>query len=96
MDFQADYEEIRRVSSSLMSEKREYDAGVRAIYEKVDQVSNSWQGADNQAFAQQVNTYKQPMQDLGAAIEECANFLNQVAAVIEETQNTIKDAAGRI
>lgn len=96
MDFQADYQEIRATGTELLAQAREYNSEVAAIYRKVDQVSNGWQGADNKAFAAQVNSYKPIMNDLGAAIEECGTFLKNVADVIEDTQKNISDAAGRI
>lgn len=96
MDFQADYEEIKATGMELLAQAREYNSEVSAIYKKVDEVSNGWQGADNKAFATQVNSYKPIMEDLGAAIEECGAFLKSVSEVIEETQRNITDAAGRI
>ena len=96
MDFQADYQEIKATGTELLTQAREYNSEVAAIYKKVDEVSNGWQGADNKAFATQVTSYKSTMEDLGAAIEECGTFLKNVADVIEETQRNISEAAGRI
>ena len=96
MDFQADYQEIRATGREILGQSREYNSEVKSIYRKVDQVSNGWQGADNKAFATQVNSYKPIMEELGKTIEECGTFLTKVADVIEETQKNISEAAGRI
>lgn len=96
MDFQANFEELESTGKTLISKASEYNSEVNAIYKQIDELQQGWQGADNQAFGAQVNTYKEPMLKLGSAIEESGQFLIQVSNVIQDTQNKISDAARNI
>lgn len=92
----ASYGEMLSSATSISNASQEYKTNVDALYRIVDNLSNNWKGIDNINFANTVNGYKEDLKSLGDVVDNYAKFLSKAANIINQTQNDISNAAGRL
>ena len=96
MNIQADTSSLRTLGNQVLENASEYQNEVLKVYESVDNLSASWQGADNQEYVNKVNEYKESIEALGKAIGNYGQFLVDTATNIERVQDEIRSSASRI
>lgn len=92
----ADTARLRTLGNEVQSEAGSYKTEVNNIYATVDNLRTVWNGADNQAFVTKVTGYREEIENLGKVVDSYGDFLLQVAKVIDNTQNEIASAAGKL
>ena len=96
MVLKASPEQIRGAGKKLVSDAESYLNSVRQLYETVDNLQASWQGADNVKFATTVNGYKENITALGQVIGNYGVFLQETANSLEKLQAEIAQQAANL
>ena len=96
MVLKASPEEIRTAGKNLVGNAESYLGSVKLLYETVDNLQQSWQGADNVKFATTVNSYKENINALGQVIGNYGVFLQETANSLEKLQAEIAQQASNL
>lgn len=96
MVLKASPEEIRTAGQRLVSNAETYLGSVKALYEIVDNLNNTWQGSDNKSFVATVNGYKENINALGKVIGNYGEFLQHTANSLEKLQSEIAQQASSL
>jgi len=96
MNVSADFDQIRRLGQEVQGQAGSYNSETKKIYGAVDNLKNSWKGADNQGYINKVNEQRKTIEDLGKVIENYGLFLIETANHLEKVQAEIKAAAGKL
>lgn len=96
MNISADTSALRVLGNQVLDNSKDYKTEVDKIYATVDNLSASWQGADNQEYINKVNEYKETIHALGQAIGNYGQFLVDTATNIERVQDDIRSSASNI
>lgn len=89
-------EEIRTAGKKLVANAESYLTSVKNLYQTVDGLKASWQGADNQQFAATVYGYKENIDALGQVIGNYGVFLQETGNSLEKLQADIAQEATRL
>ena len=89
----ANIEGTRSLGNEMIGKSEEYNAEIVKLYNYMDELKSGWTGEDNQAYVNQVETYRQELQDLGEVIKQYGNFLLNAASSLEKTRSDIASAA---
>ena len=89
-------DEIRAAGKKLVSDAEGYMASVKSLYETVDNLKATWQGADNQEFASTVYSYKDNIDALGQVIGNYGVFLQETGSSLEKLQADIAQEASQL
>ena len=96
MNLQANLGQMSYEAKEIQDAAVEYNNAVNELYKIVDNLSSSWQGTDNVAFANKVNGYKEEIIALGKVVENYAIFLNRSSGSLNDLQTDISSAAGKL
>lgn len=96
MNLQANLGQMNYDAKEIQDAAIEYNNAVIELYKIVDNLTTSWQGADNVAFANTVNGYKEEIVALGKIVNNYALFLNQSSTSLNDLQGDISSAAGKL
>lgn len=88
--------ELATAGRTICEHARSYKDSVKNIYEVVNNLQEIWQGADNQAFANQVNSYRGNIDALGSSIDNYGVFLQETAFKLQELQANNASGASRL
>ena len=88
--------EIMAAGKNLVSYAEEYIGTVKRLYGTVDDLKSSWQGEDNQKFANTVNSYRENINALGQVIGNYGVFLQETANSLEKLQAEIAQQASNL
>lgn len=89
-------EELSQSASYLKSKASEYDAIVQKIYTTMHQLETIWEGKDNQAFIQQLDSFRPQLNRMREVVEQYGNYLQSCANQYEQLQNERTMAASRL
>lgn len=78
---------LRRTSAIISQEAEAYKNDYDEMYQEVEALASFWQGADNQAFASQIQGFLPELNQMYQLMQQYSNFLNQSAQVYEQVQN---------
>lgn len=96
MILKASPDEIRDAGKKLVANAESYISSVKSLYETVDNLKASWQGADNQQFASTVYSYKENIDALGQVIGNYGVFLQETGNSLEKLQSDIAAQASQL
>ena len=96
MILKANPEDIKTAGKKLVSDAESYIASVKSLYETVDNLKATWQGADNQQFASTVYSYKDNIDALGQVIGNYGVFLQETGSSLEKLQSDIAQEASQL
>ena len=96
MILKANPEDIKTAGKKLVSDAESYIASVKSLYETVDNLKATWQGADNQQFASTVYSYKDNIDALGQVIGNYGVFLQETGSSLEKLQADIAQEASQL
>jgi len=96
MNISTDLEQLKKLGENVKSDAADYASEVRKMYMAVEELANKWKGADNQAYIQQVSSYKADIENLGKVVDNFGTFLIETAANLTRVQNEIKSAAANL
>ena len=92
----ANPEEIRSGGKTLVNDADSYLADVKSMYGVIDQLRDTWKGADNQQFCSTLDGYKENINALGQVIGNYGVFLQETGNSLEKLQADVADQAGRL
>ena len=93
MALKATPEEIRTAGKKIVANAETYLASVKSLYQTVDNLKTTWQGADNQQFAATVYSYKGNIDALGQVIGNYGVYLQETGNSLESLQSAIAQQA---
>lgn len=96
MNLQANLGQMNYDAKEIQDAAIEYNNAVTELYKIVDNLTTSWQGTDNVAFANKINSYKEEIVALGQVVNNYALFLNRSSGSLNDLQSDISSAAGRL
>ena len=96
MILKANPDEIKTAGRKLVSNAEAYMSSVKSLYETVDNLKATWQGADNQQFASTVYSYKDNIDALGQVIGNYGVFLQETGSSLEKLQSDIANEASQL
>lgn len=96
MNLQANLGQMNYDAKEINDAAIEYNNAVTELYKIVDNLTTSWQGTDNVAFANKINSYKAEILTLGKVVNNYAIFLNESSGSLSDLQSDITSAAGRL
>lgn len=87
--------DLRAASQKVESIAKKYRDEYTTLYTIIDSISESgfWQGADNMAYVQQINMFKNDFQAMEQLMIEYAAFLKKTADGYEAIQSHTADQA---
>lgn len=92
----ANYGDMRNNAAAITKAASDYKTNVNKLFQEVEQLSDAWKGEDNQEYVKTVSTYRQDMTTLGVAVDGYADFLRKAANTLNNTQDEIRNMAGRL
>ncbi len=73
-----------------------YEKEYRLLFQYVENLKVNWQGKDNQAFVQQIESFEKDFIAMQNVMKEYAEFLKQCAKAYRMTQNECTSYAKRL
>ncbi len=92
----ATYDEMKQAANEMTQYAGEYKDNVDGLYTIVDNLVEVWKGEDNLKFGETANSYKDNLKALGDVVTDYAKFLENSANLINEAQDDVSAAAGRL
>lgn len=87
------YEEMEAIANNLASAAGEYEAEIKKLYSKINELKNAWDGEDNAVYVRKIDGYKENLQSLGKVLNDYSSFIRSSINLLKETQNEIANAA---
>lgn len=85
--------QIRTLGNNVNTKADLYAAEVAKIYNNINMLTQAWEGDDNKAYIEKVNSHKTTIENLGKAINDYGNFLISTANSLEGLNDEIANAA---
>ena len=89
-------EELRKSAKIVDGEIKTYVNLYKKLYSEVEAMANSWNGEANKAYVKQIESFKHEFENLKNVLDSYVEFLNETARVYEQTENNIKESAGKL
>lgn len=89
-------EQLLKSAGNVDSKIGQYVKQYQKLYSEIDSLSNNWKGEGNQAYAKQINSFKSEFENLKKVLDNYVAFLKEAARVYRETEQNIKDGAGKL
>lgn len=89
-------EKLEQAAAQIEQMKADYNRIYMQLFSEVDGMGAAWQGADNQAFVNQIKGFMDDFQKMENLMQEYADFLKMSAKTYRNTQNEIINAAKRL
>ena len=89
-------DELRRASKTEARIMTDYLAEVKAMYQKLDELSTNWQGSGSSQYYTSILNRKPEVEELGNVMGQYATFFNKTAVLYENTDNNIASAATKL
>jgi len=89
-------ERLTSTAGNVEAAAGRYQQAYTRLFSEVDTMQAAWDGADNQAFANQVRGFKEDLQRMKTLMDEYAQFLRQSATAYTNTQNHVIEQAKRL
>lgn len=77
-------------AAGLMEQQiSDYQTIYNRLYSEVESMGESWKGADNTAFVEQINGFKGNFEAMVQVLNDYATFLRESAQIYRETQEAV-------
>lgn len=96
MKINVSMEDVHQSASYLKLKANEYEMTVQRIYSTMHQLEIIWKGKDNQAFIQQLDSFRPQLNRMREIVEQYGNYLQSCAQQYEALQNERTMAASRL
>lgn len=87
---------LENSSSSMETLNDQYREAYERLYQSVEMLSSAWQGADNTAFINQINGYKEDFKRISLLLSQYSEFLQSSAHAYRQTQTELAQQAARL
>lgn len=82
-------EMLESAASSIESLANEYKAQYTELYSTTGSLASTWTGADNQAFTNQIDGFREDLEKMYTLMNRYAEYLRTTAKAYRETQDSI-------
>lgn len=87
---------IRDAAKNITNLKSKYHEAWDAVFKKFQDIDNQWDGDDNTAFNDKVNSFRNDFVAMDDYFEKLINFLNTAADDYDRVEAERKQAAGTL
>ncbi len=95
-DLSAKTTNLKSMGNTVCTKASEFKTKYEEVYSEVESLANNWKGADNQAFATSIKSYKEDMVNLYKVIDSYGDFMKKTAAAMDKLQGEITEAANKM
>jgi WXG100 family type VII secretion target len=88
--------QLSATASQVESAAGEYRKLYNKLFTDVGGMRAAWQGADNQAFTQQIEGFRQDFEMMAKLMDEYGTFLRNASKTYQQTQDEIVSQAQRL
>lgn len=96
MRIQVNTEEVFQTSVFLKNQANEYEQMIRKIQSTIHETSSIWQGKDNEALIQKMDSFQPQLLRIKSVMEQYAAYLNACAIQYNQLQQERMMAARRL
>ena len=82
-------EMLEQAATSIESLANEYKAQYNELYSTTGSLASTWSGADNVAFVNQIDGFKDDLEKMYTLMNRYAEYLRTTAKAYRETQDAI-------
>ena len=87
---------LETAASTIDSQSSDYKQIYEQLFTEVGAMASAWQGADNVAFTQQIEGFREDMLKMYQLMVEYSEFLKTSATTYKATQNEIINQAKKL
>ncbi|GFN30950.1 WXG100 family type VII secretion target [Paenibacillus xylaniclasticus] len=91
-----DPSQLETAAGKIRDQATEYQKLYNQLYNDVAHMGNAWKGEDNRAYTQQIDGFKDDLENMKRLMDEFARFLTESAKAYKDTQAAIVQAAGKL
>jgi len=84
---------IEKVANSIELQNEEYQRLYNLLFQEVDNVASSWQGADNLAFTNQIKGFNDDFNQISLIMAQYVEFIRNSARAYRECQESLVSQA---
>ncbi len=95
-DLSAKTSNLKSMGTVVSSKAQEFKKKYEEVYSEVESLAANWKGADNQAFASSIKSYKEDMLNLYKVIDSYGDFMKKTASAMDKLQGDIKTEANKM
>lgn len=89
-------QELRNSARTITDAAADYLTDYTDLYTKMNEMSNAWQGKDNQAFITQISGFEEDFKKMHKLMEKYSEYLTKTANTYDSTQEKIAEAARKL
>jgi WXG100 family type VII secretion target len=79
--------QLRAVADAVAPAAAEYRKLYSKLYSDIDRLKAGWQGADQQAYVQQIEGFKEDFEAMAVLMEMYSDFLREAAKTYQQAQD---------
>lgn len=87
---------LEEVAYKVECAKDDYERLYHSLYVQVDKMSSAWQGKDNVAFTNRIQSYEQDFKNIAIVMQQYIEFLKNSARAYRETQEELCQQVSKI
>ena len=85
-----DTSQLDTAAGKVHSEATTYETTYNNLFKAVQELQNSWSGADNTAFTQQIEGFRDDFVRMKKLMDDYGDYLTKCANTYRETQSNVK------
>lgn len=89
-------EDLENTAKTIRYLADQYQSKYTSLYQKTDDMGQTWKGTDNTAFVTQIGEFKGDLGKMYGLMYEYADFLDKSASAYRTTQKNVKDQAEKL
>jgi WXG100 family type VII secretion target len=87
---------LKSTAGKIDAQAAQYRQQFGQLYTEVNNMKSAWQGADNQAFTTQIESFKPEFEKMAKLMDEYSQFLKSASDAYQKTQDEIRTAASKL
>lgn len=93
---QVDPASVIKIANNVSLAQRDFQRLYNELYNQVDHLAESWQGKDNRAFINQIESFQDNFRIISVIMSQYSDFLKNAISAYENTQNELYDQASHL
>lgn len=89
-------ERLEAAAETINRQVAAYQSTYQNLFNEVDVTAAVWQGADNEAFTNQIKPFKTDLEKMTKLMRDYSEFLKLCAKAYREAQNEVMTLASRL
>ncbi len=95
-NFRVDTRALRDIGGKVRQKTADLKTEINKIFSSVEELKTGWTGEDNKAFVNNIEGYKNSMEELTKIVDNYGSFCEQSATYIDKKKAMITEAASSI